>query len=282
MNRALYNASLVEGAAGARFGRQHGGFYEDERILSLIVRPVYDYAAKKGSDSLTIADVGCGSGIVGCYLEKRLIEQGYKTKLKFIDFNKKMLEAIPKSPDHESICTDLVQSPISALENKVDIAVGRNFLHYNPVIQQEQIIKNIYSLLKKGGLFVNATGSFEQIDVVEFMSDYLNEILLFRNPVNPAARHYLTVQANLSTFKRVGFTGAHVTGEYSQRQMSSDYYERYGFIARDVSPEFVEEEICKILDNLKPTVKIRELLDIHKEGSGHSISFPARIFVAEK
>lgn len=279
----LQNAMKAEGAAGNAFGSQHGGFYRDEGILSLIFNPIKDHIERTKPDyPLRIADLGCGSGLVGLYLERKLQDMGYRTTLVFIDSNQKMLDAIKPNEDREVVLADVSDLPENVLQKQVDIAVGRQFIHYVPPEQQRTILQQIAKYVKKGGLFVNSTGSNESEDVVRFMSDYLNGILELRNPKEPAKRHYQTVETYIAWMKEQGFTDVHISGEYSQPNRSFDFFERYGFNQTGMQENEVEKRVNDILEQLKPSNEIEQALDIKRWDGHHSVSLTARIFVATR
>ena len=107
----LEKAIEAEGAAGKSFGKQHGGFYEDEKILSLIFKPIDAYVKSLQHKEVRIADVGCGSGIVGLYVEQRLVARGYRVQTVFIDANQKMVAAIETAPHREVYVVDISSIP---------------------------------------------------------------------------------------------------------------------------------------------------------------------------
>lgn len=279
----LQNAIRAEGAAGKIFGDQHGGFYKDESILSLIFNPIKDHIERTKPDyPLRIADLGCGSGLVGLYIERKLQDMGYQTTLVFIDSNQKMLDAIEPNEDREVVLADVSDLPENVLQKQVDIAVGRQFIHYVPPEQQRLILQQVAKYIKKGGLFVNSTGSNESEEVVRFMSDYLSNILAFRNPESPARRHYQSVETYFAWMREQGFTNPHVTGQYSQPHRSFDFFERYGFNQTGMNAVDVEKRINEILEQMKPAKQVEQALNIERWDGHHSVSLTARIFVATR
>ncbi len=281
-NRTLENAMQAEGAAGKAFARQHGGFYRDEQVLSLIFQPIRMYVRQLHSETLRVADIGCGSGIVGSYVGKQLETMGYRVQLVFIDSNKAMLNAIKPSANKELVLADISALPRTVLHHPVDIVVGRQFIQYIPPATQKTILEQMHQYLKQEGLFVNATGSHEKEKVMRCMTYYLDAILKLRNPKNPAKRYYQTTQTYLSWMRHVGFSQVRVVGKYAQPCWSSDYYERYGFDKTEMTPTQVEQRVNSILERLDPDTEIQKALRITREQEHHTIHIPGRIFVGQK
>lgn len=284
MNNNLRRSMDVEGAAGRAFGDQHGGFYKDESVLSLIFNPIKDYLEKTKPDyPLRIADLGCGSGLVGLYIERKLQALGYRTRLVFIDSNPKMLSAVEPNENREIVLADVSDLPEKVLQKQMDIAVGRHFIHYVPPEQQKIILEQIAKYVKKGGLFVNSTGSNESEGVVKFMSDYLSNILALRNPDSPAKRYYQSVKTYLTWMKEKCFINPRVAGQYYQPHRSFDFFERYGFNQTpNVRAEDVEKRINKILEQMRPAKEIEQVLNITKFNGHRSVNITAKIFVAAR
>ncbi len=276
----LTKAMQAEGAAGDRFKDQHGGFYSDEQVLSMIFDPIKEYVERtRPIHRLKIADLGCGSGIVGLYVEERLNKMGYDPVIVFIDSNPKMLDAIKPASGRQMVLADLSDLSDYVDENEVDIAFGRHFIHYVEPEKQIQILKNIFSYIKEGGLFVNATGSHEDRVVSNFMADYLSNIISIRG--TDVRRYYQSIDTYCEWMSEIGFTNPHVVGSYGQPHRTFDFHERYGY-PETMTPEEAETKANRVLEIMGPNEKIRQALSI-KEGDGHhSVDMIGKIFVAEK
>jgi len=283
MSGELVNAMEAEGAAGSAFAGQHSGFYKDREVLSLIFKPIKDYLEQRTKGTrIRIADLGCGSGLVGLYAEKMANEIGYQTSSLFIDSNPRMLSAIEEGADRKKVLSELSELPESELKEQVDIALGRQFIHYAPPRLQKRILGQIAKYVKTDGLFVNSTGTHESEEVVTFMSDYLSNILELRNPDRPARRFYQSVGTYQQWVGDVGFRRCRIEGEYSQEFRSSDFFERFGFDQTLMTPATVEQRINEILDKMQATPEVERALQIKRSGSHHSVSLTARVIVATR
>lgn len=115
----------------------------------------FSFVGKYGEDVLTLVDsredgiavdLGCGNG---CLTEK-LAEKGY-TALG-VDASEEMIEEAKKlHPDFEFLKADAAKF---RLEEKADVIFSNAVLHWIDADKQEETAKNIFSQLKKGGVFV--------------------------------------------------------------------------------------------------------------------------------
>lgn len=96
----------------------------------------------------TILDMGCGFG-EHC---TKFVELGAATVVG-IDISKKMLEVAEAENGHPSI--SYIHMPIeeiSKLHKKFDIVISSLAMHY--VENYEAVVRDVYQLLKDGGIFV--------------------------------------------------------------------------------------------------------------------------------
>lgn len=278
----LNRAMLAESAAGEAFGDQHGRFYRDEEVMRIIFAPIEAHVTKNyRKGPIRVADLGCGSGLVGLYGEKRLQELGYNPQVIFVDSNQKMLNAIEPAGNRKVVLADLAHLHKSSIE-PVDVAFGRHFIHYVPPEVQRAILREISAIVRDRGMFVNSTGSHEDPEVGAFMAQYLSEVISLRDPEQPVQRFYQTVQTYFDWMLESGFHSPEICGSYVQKFVSTDYYERFGFSGTVYSPESLETTCNELLGRLNPADKIIKALDIKRWEDHHSVSLPARVFTAKK
>ncbi|MFA5871568.1 MAG: class I SAM-dependent methyltransferase [Parcubacteria group bacterium] len=111
----------------------------------------------------TIIDAGSSQGILGNYIREKFIASSKKAKLVMVDMNKVAMEKSPVQAD--KVVGDLVKNPLP--DESADIVLLRSVLQYVEGKDQAAILRQIYRVLKPGGILVSQFGSFKDKEQAE-------------------------------------------------------------------------------------------------------------------
>lgn len=143
----------------------------------------------------TAVDLGCGNG---CLTEK-LAEKGYRVL--GVDASEEMIrEAKKLHPDFEFLKADAAKF---RLEEKADVIFSNAVLHWIDADKQEETAKNIFSQLKKGGVFVCEFGGKGNCETVH---SALEKAFEKRGLIYPRTFYFPSVGEYGSLLEKCGFT----------------------------------------------------------------------------
>jgi len=119
-------------------------FYVDERVLiprfetEELVENTVNYIKKHFNEPVDIIDLGCGSGVIGLTLEKKVSTNS----VDLIDISKEALEVAKINKDHLQSNANLIESDmLEKIDKKYDIIISNPpYIRTNEEI--EEIVKN--------------------------------------------------------------------------------------------------------------------------------------------
>ena len=124
-----------------------------------VVNPLLDYLDRlPGQEELTIADLGCGIGNLLPFLAER-----FKTVVA-VDFSPNMLRAAQENCTHENVqfCRQSL-SDLSVFQGQFDVAVTVNSVLAPSLDVVDQILREVASTLKPGGILAGIFPSMESV-----------------------------------------------------------------------------------------------------------------------
>ena len=157
-----------------------GGIPLAQEQLGLILRIVRRLVPK----ARTVLDLGCGDGVLG----RMLLSEYPQARCAFLDFSQPMLDLARKAiakdgQEHRSqlLLADLGDAAWTNAVNTLrpfDLVLSGFCIHHQPDRQKRRIYRQVFELLKPGGLFLNlehvaATSQWAHSLSEEFMIDSL-------------------------------------------------------------------------------------------------------------
>lgn len=122
-------------------------------------------------EPLTVLDIGCGDGILG----KAILERYPSSRCVFLDFSEPMIKSARKNLEKLESRAELVDGDFSVESwtklvkagGPFDVVVSGLAIHHLTDERKKEIYKEVYGLLKPGGLFLNldhVTSSTEWVE----------------------------------------------------------------------------------------------------------------------
>jgi cyclopropane fatty-acyl-phospholipid synthase-like methyltransferase len=134
-----------------------GGIPLAQEQLGLILRIVRRLVPK----ARTVLDLGCGDGVLG----RMLLSEYPQARCAFLDFSQPMLDLARKAiakdgQEHRSqlLLADLGDAAWTSAVNALrpfDLVLSGFCIHHQPDRQKRRIYRQVFELLKPGGLFLN-------------------------------------------------------------------------------------------------------------------------------
>lgn len=110
----------------------------------------------KSASEISVLEIGCGTGIT----TEILLESRENIKLTAIDIDNEMIRFVKQTlssyPNVSFIVSDVLSFVKEQKPNSFDIVISAFTIHNLTSEYRQQLYKEIYRILKAGGLFVNA------------------------------------------------------------------------------------------------------------------------------
>lgn len=158
MNYRDYTQKWEKVFVGKTFRQGYGGIYHNQRWIQKIIRPIIK-GIKQCSvgDSVFLADIGCGSGILGLNVLYSLPEFQHNIFLHSIDINVNQLDGLDEeakklkvSGNYQAVNSNLFT--IAYPDNFFHGIVGRLFLHHLTLSDNDHFWQFIVDKLKPDGI----------------------------------------------------------------------------------------------------------------------------------
>lgn len=168
-----------------------------------------------------LIDLGCGPGIVGLYLNKRI----KNLNITFLDINSKMLSSIRKMKNFTIMKGDVTKLNIKP---SYDLAVMKQVLDYIPKNLQMRALHQVHKILRPSGQFVLSaliSPSKDSLDLTNYLYSEREKIL---NPRAPVKKFIPTEHIVISWLKKFGFKNIKVTYRYDIPLSVKDFAVSFG------------------------------------------------------
>jgi ubiquinone/menaquinone biosynthesis C-methylase UbiE len=128
------------------------GYQVREDVLNSMFKSI-DTALIPKDKKIMILDAGCGPGIVGDYVYKKMNKKNkLSPSIIFVDISESMLEAVPKNKDYHAVKGDVTNLPFP--DNFFNIVLMKQVLDYLPKTLQLRTINELYRVLKPNGQLI--------------------------------------------------------------------------------------------------------------------------------
>ena len=127
--------------------------YMFHREITQTVKSSLD--ASRGHDLIRILDLGCGDASMALPMlsvEKVLTYVGCDLSQPALDIAHQNLVA--KGIPHQCICDDMLQVATEQHDESIDLVLSSYALHHLNALQKQQIVRDVFRMLKPGGCFV--------------------------------------------------------------------------------------------------------------------------------
>jgi ubiquinone/menaquinone biosynthesis C-methylase UbiE len=136
----------------------------------------------------TILDLGCGDGVLG----RAVWDEYPDAQISFVDFSDPMLDALKNELGEESsaiiIKADFSNSKwVEHLNGSFDLVLSGFAIHHQPDERKQQLYKEIYEILSRGGVFLNlehVASSTEEVEAI-FDDYFIDHRHALRQSVEP-------------------------------------------------------------------------------------------------
>ncbi len=142
-------------AAQVTIGKVFGGYFNSEESARTFNEVGISQVVPRLSDKISMADFGGGDGFLAEAVRDYLGDQAIVAKASVIDMNPASLTRAQERGLH------IVQSDLGSVKIKprLDLAIARAVLHYNPLERQRRILSQIAANIRPGGNFVHSISS---------------------------------------------------------------------------------------------------------------------------
>ncbi|WP_420547494.1 class I SAM-dependent methyltransferase [Curvivirga sp.] len=140
----------------------------DEEIYKNKLRKTQEYLRPE----MKVLEFGCGTGSTALYLASD-VKQILAT-----DISERMIEIAKQKADEQNISNiDFQQSSIEELtiaDQSIDAALGHSILHL--LENRDQVIDQIYAMLKPGGIFVSSTACIKDFFIFHKLLEWVGPL----------------------------------------------------------------------------------------------------------
>ncbi len=253
---------------GQAYFKSLRGYQTREDILERLYNSIEKklFTTKK---TLKIIDLGCGPGIVGKYLFKK-IKNKSKLHMSFLDINPSMLKVISKDKNFSIIQGDVTN--LNLKYNNYDIATMKQVLDYLPRNLQIKTLKETYKILKNKGEFIFSaliSQNSSHIELTNHLYTKREEIL---HPLAPIKKYIPSKQILKKWLKSTGFKKIKFRYEYDIPLSIKDFVISFGLNKKqeqklkNLYEEIITKDVQKVFNGKK------KLKDIELTEKGMIIS----------
>jgi|GEM_PF-2363681 len=148
------HADEAGGLVGKNWGKVYEGYFERTDIADHVAIACDEILDEIPRDrTVQILEIGSGTGTVGERLSKHLEDSGVNPRLIIADKIRAQVEA-NENPGTAKAVFDNKKMPLR--DECVDMVVARSVTHYEPTLEQEElVIDEVKRILRAGGFFVD-------------------------------------------------------------------------------------------------------------------------------
>lgn len=212
--------------AGEKYRKTLRGYQLRKDILDAMFYAI-DVKSLPKDKRILMMDVGCGPGIVGDYVYRKIkIEHRLSPLMIFVDINEKMLKAVPKKFDYITVKNDITN--LQFPDNFFDVVVMKQVLHYLPKFLKIKALKEVHRVLKNKGQFVFSV----LVSVDDDSNRLVNELYTKREEIiaqQVAMKKYIPTRKTLFEWlQKAGFKQKEEVYLYDIPLTALDYQESFG------------------------------------------------------
>ncbi len=147
----------------------YAGYFSSEKYCDIFAKhvPKEIYALKNP----VVVDAGSGRGTLGGYIKKEFFARGFRVRLVMVDIDRIALEQ--SHAKALKIEGGLTKNPLSS--SCANLVVLRSVLQYEDERNQAKILREIFRILKPGGVFISQFGVYKN----QKQADAINRIFSF-------------------------------------------------------------------------------------------------------
>ena len=225
----MKNKNRYKGKLNDEYGVIMRAWPHEKKIRLLLAGVISKYVTKK-IKSINILELGSGSGESTEYILKAL--KGLKISYDSVDNDKKLIDKQSKNlKSYLGILFPVTANGLNYLHslpsNNVDIFTASWFLHNFKKLDRDKIIKEIYRILKPGGLFA-VMDKYVPDDQTEeeklhykqikrfrlFKDEVLEKVMISHEEEDRSPQYIMKELESLTVMKNIGFRKLKIVKRY--------------------------------------------------------------------
>lgn len=275
-----------ERLVGEKFGTGYSSIYYDQNWITDIIRPVVE-VAKSGRKTFTLADFGCGSGIVGLNAIKA-IESFRKVDPYLIDINSRQLEGIAEESKRLAVSSSYRIINGNMLDLQLPAAsfngiVGRLFLHHLTKEDNERIWSHIAKMLSPSGI----ASIYHMAPTNEGAANFIREVYRWRSIKSGVSSGYIddtdSICLKLDSISDIDYSIVHEVRGPLFVSGKGSIQEKMGLSESEMTE--LEDLFANTDNNVKNECRIEAVSNAGLAGNGistHCVFWPCQLTVIRK